>query len=80
MKKLLVLAFVVCSAVACSKSKPAATTPPQPDSKMEGAGTTEATEGAPTTEEATPEAATPEEATPPEGDPCAGGGDPCAGE
>ncbi|MEO8705513.1 MAG: hypothetical protein ABI867_36115 [Kofleriaceae bacterium] len=41
MKKLLVLAFVVTSAVACSKSKPATTTPPaaaQPDAKMEGAG------------------------------------------
>jgi hypothetical protein len=40
MKKLLALAFVVSSLVACSKSKPATTTPPAaaPDAKMEGAG------------------------------------------
>jgi hypothetical protein len=44
MKKLLVLAFVVSSLVACGKSKPAATTPtPAPDAKMEGAPATEET-------------------------------------
>jgi hypothetical protein len=64
MKKLLVLAFVLTSAVACSKSKPAATTPPaaKPDAKMEGAP------------EAKPGETTPDkkpDGTTPTADPCA---------
>lgn len=35
MKKLIALAFIAATAMACSKNKPAATTPPA-DQKMEG--------------------------------------------
>ena len=65
MKKLLLLAFVVMSAVACSKKPAANTTPTQPDSKMEAApaeGETKPAEG-----EAKPEGDAPA------ADPCAGG-------
>jgi hypothetical protein len=47
MKKLFVLVFVASLAMACSKNKPAATTPPPAaDSKMDGKKDEKATDGA----------------------------------
>ena len=63
MKKLLVLVFIASAAMACSKNKPAATTPPPAgDAKMEGEATK--TEGETKPEEKT-------EGTPDAADPCA---------
>jgi len=63
MKKLLVLVFIASAAMACSKNKPAATTPPPAgDAKMEG-------ETKPADGEMKPEEKT--EGTPDAADPCA---------
>ena len=64
MKKLLVLVFVASAAMACSKNKPAPTTPPPADQKMEGEATKP--EGEMKTEDTKPaEGETPDPCAPP---------------
>lgn len=85
MKKLLVLVFVATMSIACGKKAASTTTPAQPDSAMEPAGTEGATEGATEggaeeTKEADPCAGAADPCAGGEAaDPCAGGADPCAG-